>query len=362
MNVGLRNSILKSFVLVSASLAVVLLAGLFVFLFLEAPPAAESRVAAANAGISSEPDGSYIVVVHPGESASSVGRRLQAAGLIRSASLWTILARIDSEKVKAGTYRVDASHGTLAVRELLVSGKQLLIKVTVPEGYTTKKIAALLDSSGIVGYREFLEATRNADLLRSYGIPGTSFEGYLYPDTYLFPKAYPAERVVRAMVDTFLLRIEALSPKPLSAYAAGELHEKVILASIVEREYRVNDEAPLIAGVFDNRLRIGMALQSCATVEYVITEIQGKPHPEVLYNKDIAIADPYNTYVNAGLPPGPISSPGRISLEAVFKPAASDYLYFRLVDPSEGRHRFSRSLDEHVKAGVLYVKRVKAGS
>jgi len=108
--------------------------------------------------------------------------------------------------------------------------------------------------------------------------------------------------------------------------------------------------------VFFNRLRIGMALQSCATVEYVITEIQGRPHPEVLLTRDTEIRDPYNTYVYPGLPPGPISAPGAISLQAVFSPTPSNYLYFRLIDPADGRHYFSQTLDDHIKAGALYLK------
>jgi UPF0755 protein len=131
----------------------------------------------------------------------------------------------------------------------------------------------------------------------------------------------------------------------------------VILASIVEREYRLDEEAPLMAGVFKNRLDIGMALQSCATVEYVITEIQGKPHPEVLSTRDTEIRDPYNTYIRPGLPPGPIASPGMIALKAAFNPTKSDYLYFRLVEADSGRHYFSRTLDDHIKAGRLYTKR-----
>jgi UPF0755 protein len=99
-----------------------------------------------------------------------------------------------------------------------------------------------------------------------------------------------------------------------------------------------------------------MALQSCATVEYVITEIQGKPHPEILYTRDTEIKDPYNTYIRPGLPPGPISVPGKVALNAVFHPVASDFLYFRLIDPAEGRHYFSKTLDDHIRAGTLYVK------
>jgi UPF0755 protein len=99
-----------------------------------------------------------------------------------------------------------------------------------------------------------------------------------------------------------------------------------------------------------------MALQSCATVEYVITEIQGKPHPETLYIRDTEIRDPYNTYIRPGLPPGPICSPGETALNAVFNPASSDFLYFRLIDPAAGRHYFSRTLDDHIRAGVFYLK------
>jgi UPF0755 protein len=137
---------------------------------------------------------------------------------------------------------------------------------------------------------------------------------------------------------------------------SGELFKRVIVASIVEREYRVDEEAALMAGVFYNRLEIGMALQSCATVEYVITELQGRPHPEVLYNRDIEIRDPYNTYLRPGLPPGPISAPGKTALEAAFNPESGAYFYFRLTDPEAGRHYFSRTLDDHIRAGALYVK------
>jgi UPF0755 protein len=111
-----------------------------------------------------------------------------------------------------------------------------------------------------------------------------------------------------------------------------------------------------MAGVFYNRLGIGMALQSCATVEYVITEIQGKPHPRALFDKDTSIPDPYNTYQRPGLPPGPISAPGLTALRAAFHPAANDYLYFRLINSPEGRHYFSRTFDEHIRAAGLYVK------
>ena len=131
----------------------------------------------------------------------------------------------------------------------------------------------------------------------------------------------------------------------------------MILASIVEREYRVEEEAPLIASVFTNRLRLGIGLESCATLAYIITEIQHKPHPEYITLEDKGIDSPYNTYKWAGLPPGPIANPGRVALDAAFHPARTDYLYFVLRDPEEGKHYFSRDLDAHNKAKNLYLKK-----
>jgi UPF0755 protein len=135
-----------------------------------------------------------------------------------------------------------------------------------------------------------------------------------------------------------------------------ELNKRIIIASIVEREYRIPEEAAIMAGVFYNRLNIGMALQSCATVEYIITEIQGRRPPMVIYNRDLEIRDPYNTYLRPGLPPGPISAPGETALRAAFFPEETDYLFFRLVDLASGRHYFSRTLDDHIRAASLYVK------
>jgi len=305
-------------------------------------------------------DGATIVLITPGETAKSVGLRLREARLIRSIIFWNLLARIDTATIKAGTFQIQAGASSTQIRETLISGKQMMERVTIPEGFTLKKIAELLERKKIVSAQDFLAAARSPDLLQFYEIPAKSMEGYLFPETYFFPRSYPAPMIVKTMLDTFYRRLYEIVPEARSMNRDSIL-EKIIIASIVEREYRADDEAPLMAGVFFNRLKIGMALQSCATVEYVITEIQGKPHPEVLLNKDISIKDLFNTYIYAGLPPGPISSPGITALKAAFNPAVSDYLYFRLVDPSEGRHRFSKTLGEHAEAGLLYLKSDRAG-
>ena len=134
----------------------------------------------------------------------------------------------------------------------------------------------------------------------------------------------------------------------------SELHSDVVLASIVEREYRIDSEAPLIASVFRNRLKHNIGLYSCATIEYILTEIQGKPHPDVITYADLAIDSPYNTYKWAGLTPGPISNPGVVALDAAINSAKTDYYFFRLVDANAGRHVFPKDFSTHVNEGYIY--------
>ncbi|MDR2537946.1 MAG: endolytic transglycosylase MltG [Treponema sp.] len=306
-------------------------------------------------------DGGILFEVRGGESARSVGSRLETAGIIKSRYLWNLLAYFKTDYIKAGTYRLELPASQDAIYQKLIEGKeeQVLIKVTIPEGVTLKKMARILEDAGICDADAFLETTRNKAILDAYQIPGDTMEGFLYPDTYFFTADYPVDLVIKTMADTFFKRIAELEDSAPGAapLTPEEIYEKVIIASIVEREYRVDEEAALMAGVFFNRLKIDMALQSCATVEYVITEIQGKPHPTVIYNRDTEIDNPYNTYVYDGLPPSPISAPGAVALNAAFHPTASDYLYFRLVDANAGRHFFSQTLDDHIRAGALYVKR-----
>ncbi len=302
------------------------------------------------------PEGA-LFTVETGESGAGIAERLEEEGLIRSALAFQGLLRIRGlqSSLKRGTYRIEPGMRARDVLELLVSGKQALVRVTVPEGHTLRRTAEVFAQAGVSGRDEFLAAARDPALLASLGIPSASAEGYLFPDTYYLPHDTPGEEAVRLMVGALRSRLAERLPESLSL-SPEELHRRIILASVVEREYRLPEEAPRIAGVFWNRLRIGMALQSCATVVYIITEVQGKKHPEVLYNRDIEIRHPFNTYVNPGLPPAPISNPGMTALEAVFRPEPSRYLYFRLLDARTGRHYFSETLDEHIKAGALAVK------
>lgn len=300
-----------------------------------------------------------LFTVDKGESAQVVGQKLEEKGLIRSAFAFRLLAKFGGHgsSLKAGTYRILSSMGANRILDEFVSGKQALVKVTIPEGYTLGQVAGLFDRLGLARKADFIAAATSPKILAELGIPSSSAEGYLFPDTYFFPVAFSTEAALGTLVQNFRDRLASSIPEAASL-SPQELQERVILASIVEREYRSPDEAPLMASVFYNRLKIKMALQSCATVVYVITERLGKTHPDVVYDRDLKLDDPYNTYEHRGLPPGPISNPGMTSLKAVFYPATSKYLYFRLVDEAAGKHHFSSTIEEHINSRSLFVKKV----
>jgi UPF0755 protein len=300
-------------------------------------------------------DDGYLINIRNGESSQSVGLRLERTGFIRNRYFWNIICRLGKQQIKTGTFRINVPASQLGIYKILVSGQEVLHKVTIPEGVTLKKMAKIIDEMGVCSSESFLTAAYDKAIISKYNIPNQSMEGYLFPDTYLFPGEYPAEKVITTMADNLFSHLKEIDPAILSM-TPKELNEKIIIASIVEREYRVEREAPIMAGVFYNRIRIKMALQSCATVEYIITEIQNRPHPSVLLFTDIEIDHPYNTYVKPGLPPGPISAPGLTALRASFFPDKTNYLYFRLEDVESGRHYFSRTYDQHIKAGELITK------
>lgn len=296
--------------------------------------------------------------VRSGETGDGVARRLEREGAIRSSLQFRVLVRLRGAAAapKAGTYTIRPTLRASEILALLASGRQDLVRITIPEGLALSKVAMRLEAAGIAGAESFRAAATEPGLLTELGIPAPSAEGYLFPDTYLFERNTSGERVLKTMVGAFREVLALELPEALELSAA-DLHERVVLASIVEREYRAPDEARLMAGVFYNRLKIRMPLQSCATVVYVITEELGKPHPEVLLYRDLEIPSPFNTYRSGGLPPAPIANPGLVALDAALRPATTDYLYFRLVDSAAGRHKFSVTYDEHEGAAPLAVKR-----
>ncbi len=320
--------------------------------------AAAAILAFLNSSPRSGPSGDRLFEISKGESVSRIAARLQQDRYIRAAFLLRGLARLGGTggAFRAGYYRIPPSAPATRVYRLLVSGEQTLEKLTIPEGWTISKIADLLESRGIAPAAEFEAAARSPQTAGRLGITEDTLEGYLFPDTYLVPRPFPAAKLVEIMVKNFFDTLGKVAPDYRSM-SPGQLHDTVILASIVEREYRAADEAPLIASVFLNRLRRNIGLESCATLEYIITEIQKKAHPEYITLEDERVDSPYNTYKWAGLPPGPISNPGRVALEAAFHPARTGYLYFVLRDKDGGRHYFSRDLREHNEAKVLFLKK-----
>jgi UPF0755 protein len=323
----------------------IILGAVGIFLFLNsAPPREETE--------------NTLFSISKGESLSAIASRLQSEGFIRAAPLLWAVAKLEGTQgaFKAGYYRIPPRASLLSIHGLLISGAATLERVTIPEGWTVRKIAELLEKKGVCKALDFMQAARSPLLARDLGVDGDGLEGYLFPDTYFLPTPFPPEILVKMMVENFYRNLSEVS----SGYASMEkhkLHDTVILASIVEREYRVEEEAPIIASVFGNRLALNIGLESCATLEYILTEIQRKAHPEYITLEDKKIDSPYNTYKWAGLPPGPISSPGRVALDAAFHPARTDYLYFVLQDGASGRHHFSRDLEEHNEAKYLYLKK-----
>jgi UPF0755 protein len=315
------------------------------FLVLNASPAPKSK-------------GDGLFSIEKGWSLSRISRELQEQGYIRFAPLLDAIGRLKGTQAdfKAGYYRIPPGATMLAIHRLLVEGAQTIGKVTLPEGWTSAKIARHLEAEGVCTAADFISAMHSPELLARFGVPGNSLEGFLYPDTYFVPRPFPAQTLVQIMVGTFFDNLGKVAPD-WRELGQEKLRDTVIVASIVEREYRVENEAPLIASVFFNRLRLNMGLESCATLEYIITEIQQKAHPEYITRDDEKVDSRYNTYRWAGLPPGPISNPGKIALEAAFHPPRSDYLYFVLRDPQTGRHYFSRNLNEHNQAKYLYLKK-----
>jgi UPF0755 protein len=292
-----------------------------------------------------------------GDTLSEIASRLEEAGFIRSSAFFSLYSRFKgtTSAMKVGLYQLEPGLNGMEVHDILVSGAQKLYRITIPEGWTVRKIADFLEEQGITNKEEFISVVTEGGLLRAHGFDLSSSEGFLYPDTYLFPREYPAEKVAATFIENFFTILEDIYPD-YKQLTSGEIDEVVRLASVVEREYRVPEEAPLIASVFYNRLKQGIKLQSCATVAYIITEIQGKPHPDRLFFSHLEIPSEFNTYLYEGLPPLPISNPGATALEAAFHPAETDYLFFVVKDPDAGTHNFSRSYNEHLNAKDLYLK------
>ena len=291
--------------------------------------------------------------VDSGETLRHVIKRLKKEKLIRSENFALVYAKWKKYNIKTGIYDFSPSFTTREILGALVKGgREELVKITIPEGLTIKKTAKLFEQTGLFTAEDFIKVANDAGLLKEAGFPFKSAEGFLFPDTYLLSKKDDATKALKMMLKNFSIKVSSISNFPKTY---EKIYEKVCLASIIEREYQLDEEAPIIAGVFTNRLNIKMPLQSCATVEYIITELQGKPHPKRLFWDDIQVENDYNTYIHQGLPPSPIANPGLVSLNAACNPQKTNYLYFRLIDAKVGKHAFSTNVRDHNKIGNVYL-------
>lgn len=298
-------------------------------------------------------DKKELFVLTPGMNASQVAAELAQRHLIRSALVFRVLVRSRQADAKlyAGEYFLSQGMNPAEIIDRLLQGPEVdAVRVTIPEGYTTAQTIEALVEKGLGNKEDFMKAAAGYDFPFSFvqGAPKGEhrLDGFLFPDTYFIKKkSSPAE-----ILALFLKRFEQeLTPQVTARLneMGMSVHDWVTLSSLVEKEAVHESDRPLIASVFLNRLRIKMPLQSCATIQYVL----GAPKPK-LYEKDLQIPSPYNTYLHPGLPPGPIANPGHASLAAVLNPGQTDYFYF--VAKSDGYHVFAKTFEEHLQNQQKY--------
>jgi UPF0755 protein len=289
-------------------------------------------------------DAELFVDIPQGSGPASIGRRLVQSGVVRDELLFRfeIWRSGSGRRLQAGEYRFDRPLTVADVVAKLARGDVYLRPITFPEGLTIRQMSVLFESKGFGTVAEFAAAARDTQLLTSIDPDARNLEGYLFPDTYALPRAVSAGQLASKMVGEFQ---KALTPEIRQQASARGLsvRELVTLASLVEKETGTGDERPIVAAVYLNRLRIGMRLQCDPTVLYAL-ELAGNFSGNIRRD-DLMIDSPYNTYRYSGLPPGPIASPGRASLQAVAAPASVPYLYF--VSRNDGSHVFAETLAEH---------------
>lgn len=299
-------------------------------------------------------------MIEPGENASTIGPRLQAAGLIRDAELFQLLAEYTGADVQliAGQYKLSPKMSMREILETIHQGRVVELSITIPEGWRIEEIAQLLSERGLMEDRAFLRAAGER-----YDYPflaerpeGASLEGYLFPDTYRVRPGISPRELTELMLDNFDQRLNP-ELRRLAQERGMSLYEVLTLASIVEREAVIAEERPVIASVYLNRLAAGLPLEADSTVQYAL----GYDAPGASWWRRLAleqlraVESPYNTYLHLGLPPGPICNPGLASILAVLEPAATPYLYYYAV--GDGSHVFAETYEEHLQNQARYGRR-----
>ncbi len=291
--------------------------------------------------------------IQRGESFSSINYRLHKNEIINNPRLFHYYAKYKKSitKFKVGTYHINPGETIPDIVDKLVNGSPIMISVTIPEGKNMYEIGRILEKKGVTSYQTFIKIAKKTTLIDAFNIEGVdvgpkTVEGYLYPDTYRFIPNSPASLVIKTMVLLFKKKTNTLD------FSSSKLskHQVITLASIVEKETGAKAERPLISGVFHNRLKKRMRLQSDPTTIYGIFEtFNGN-----LRKKHLLEKTPYNTYKISGLPLGPIANPGLEAITAVLNPESHNYYYF--VSHNDGTHEFTSTYRDHLKAVDKYQK------
>ena len=338
-----------------------------------------------------QPSGQTFVMLRPGYSTRHIATELQKAGVIRSKEafiLWHYIHR--GRSLKAGEYLFEKPSNIIDIQKRLRRGDVYFHTVVVPEGFTMFDIARAVEAAGLGSADDFLKVAKtDTQLIADIAPNATSLEGYLFPDTYQFSRMMTMQEIAANMVCQFrvvakevglitsepgstgaesvakrsgrlcgaviIQAKDADQPRTVRAQELTPLERAVIMASIVEKETAVPEERPEVASVYYNRLAKHIALDADPSIIYA--ELLAGTYQGALHHADMSFTSAYNTYRNAGLPPGPIANPGRSALEAALHPAQTDYYYF--VADAQGHHRFARTMEEHNKNVIAYRKAMR---
>jgi len=284
------------------------------------------------------------VIVRDGMSARQIGEMLEQKEIVASGKRFVLIAKLTSreKKIKAGRYVFKKTEGARSVLAKLVKGETKTLLVTIPEGLTIKEISVILEKSLGIDGKKFLRLASSKKYAANMGVTGKNLEGFLFPDTYEFNYGVTADEVAERVVKKFW-KVFTDSRKIRAEKQGFTVNEIVTLASMIEEEAMLDREKPIISQVYHKRLKLDRALECDATVQYALPK-----HKSRLLYKDLKVKSPYNTYMHKGLPPGPISNPGKEAIIAALYPAKTNYLYY--VAKGDGSHIFSLTAKEHQKA------------
>jgi UPF0755 protein len=284
-----------------------------------------------------------MVFIKPGMSLQTAAETLKGNGIVSDKNDFIFTAKFLSleQRIQAGQYALSQDQTNLSLLSAMTGTGQAKTLVTIPEGFTNKQIAGILRMKVGLDSAAFMDACEDTILLKKYEIDAPSFEGFLFPDTYYLYSFIEPAQVIDILVNRFK-QVFNIDMQHRAAEWSLTVTETVSLASIIQGEMVQSSEASLIASVYHNRLRRSMRLQADPTIQYIIPN-----GPRRLFNGDLAIDSPYNTYLYRGLPPGPVCNPGEIALEAALNPSQDSYLY--MVSTGDGYHAFNESFRDHLR-------------